>query len=269
MLSWDGLHLLLPAALEPVALHPGYLRLLGQGQSLELRFAAERRPFDPIRDGKRLQRGAGLAVTGLEPRRPSTTAALPGALYGDGRLYAYRLPEGAVVALLYSQAPEFDEVVSLAQTMRWTPPEGWRQWHCLDLSFDSPPRMRLLAARQAPGSLSITLQRSGSVLTLSRLTPADVLLAGSSLANLAVKLVTGLKPSDLRVIADNLVDYLRPNWPWARLSPIFPWLGGDLRGRIAHDRRNNRILLVREQGRLLPQDEYQRLVESYVASQQG
>lgn len=269
MLSWDGLHLLPPAELEPVVLDPGYLRLLGQGQSLELRFAAERRAFDPNRDGKRLQRGAGLAATGLKPQRSSAAAALPGVLYGDGRLYTYRFTEGAVVALLYARAPDVGEVTSLVRTMQWTPPEHWRQWHCLDLTFDSPPKMRLRAARLAPGSLSITLQGRGSLLTLSRQAAADVFLAGSGLADLALKLVAGLKPAELRVITDDLIDYYRPNLPWARLSPLFPWLGQGLRGRIGHDRRNNRILVVGERGRLLPQDEYQRLVKSYVASQQG
>jgi len=263
------MELLPPALLEPAALLPGYLRLLGQEQHLELRFGPEKRAFDPYRDGKRLQRGAGLAGTGLTPCRSSLVAALPGTLYGGGRIYAYRLAEGAVVAQLYSRAPELEMVASLVGTMRWTPPESWRQWSCLDLSFVSPPLIRLQAARLVPGTFTVTLRRRGSLVTLARYAPADVLLAGAGLARLAARLVTGFDGAEVRAIDEGLFDFARPASPWAPLSAIFPGLGQGLRGRIGHDRRNNRILVVIERGRRLPQDDYQRLVESYVATQQG
>lgn len=269
MLRWDGLHFLPPASLEPVALHHGYLRLVGEGLSLELRFGAEKRPFDAYRDGMRLQRSAGLVATGLQSCRSATAAALPGALYGEDRLYAYRLAEGAVAALLYSRTPAFEEVVSLVGTMQWTPPERWRQWTYLDLAFVSPPKMLLREARFVPGSLSITLHRGDSVVTLSRHAPADILLAGAGLAAFGGTLMAGLDAGELRTLGDDLVAFHRPCSPWRILSPIFPWLGRGLRGRIRHDRQTNKILLIIERGRLLPEDDYQRIVESYVASEQG
>ena len=58
MVAWDGLQFPLPKAMEVVELHRGYVRLAGEGLSLELRFGPEKRPFDPHRDGRRLQRAA-------------------------------------------------------------------------------------------------------------------------------------------------------------------------------------------------------------------
>jgi hypothetical protein len=264
MVAWDGLQFPLPKAMEVVELHRGYVRLAGEGLSLELRFGPEKRPFDPHRDGRRLQRGAGLAASGLDLCHLPTAASLPGTLYGGGRLYVYRLVDRGVAALLYSQVPAVEEVVEQVAAMQWTPEDRWRQWRCLDLAFVSPPLMTLQRARVAPGTFTVVLKKGGSVVTLVRLVPADVVLGGQGLAGVVPKLVTSIATGGVEVTSGDgdALDFVRRG---SALGFFLSCFGKRFRGRIRHDRDTNRILLVVERGRPLAQDDYQRILQSYVA----
>ena len=48
LLIWDGLQVQIPRTMEPVILDRGFIRLVGpELPTVELRFAPEKRPFDP------------------------------------------------------------------------------------------------------------------------------------------------------------------------------------------------------------------------------
>jgi hypothetical protein len=269
MLVWDGLQFPLTEAMEVVELHRGYVRLAGEEQSLELRFGPEKRPFKPQRDGRRLQQGAGLAATGLDhlPQHQS----LSGTLYGGGRLYVYRLVGGGVAALLYSREKGVEEVVAQVAAMQWTAEDRRRQWRCLDLAFVSPPQMTLQRARFAPGTFTVVLKKGGTEVTLVRLVPADIVLGGRGLAEAAPKLLSSIVTGGMEVInGDTLtLDFIRRRWGTPLLKPFFSWFGKTFRGRVRHDRDSNRLLLVVERGRPLPPDDYQTILQSYVAVNKG
>lgn len=271
MLVWDGLQFPLVEAMEVVELHCGYVRLAAEGQSLEMRFGPEQRPFDAQRDGRRLQQGAGLAATGLDLCHLPQQESLSGALYGGGRLYVYRLDGGGVVALLYSRQRAVHEVVPQVASMQWTPQDRRRQWRFLDLAFVSPPLMSLQRVRSAPGTFTVVLQKGGSMVTLVRLVPADVVLGGLGLAEVAPKLVSAIATGGIKVISgdNDTLDFLGRGWVPAPLKPFFSWFGMGFRGRIRHDCHSNRLLLVVEKGRPLSPDDYQTILKSYVAVNEG
>ena len=271
MLAWDGLRFPLPPAMEAVELLPGYLRLAGREQSLELRFAPEKRVFDPGRDGRRLQRGAVLPATGLAICAHPAALSLPGALYGGGRLYVYRLTGGGLVALLHGRPVAVEEVVARVAAMAWTPPESWRQWCFLDVAFDTPPLSRLQRVRIVPGSCALTWQRGGTALTLARLAAADVLLAGAALPAVAERVVASIAKAKIARSDEvgNRLEFTGRTSFLARMLPFFSGFGQGLRGCLGHDRRANRLLLVVERGRPLPEEDYRRVVESYVSLDQG
>jgi hypothetical protein len=271
MLVWDGLQFPHAEAMEVVELHRGYVRLAGEEQSLELRFGPEKRPFEPQRDGRRLQQGAGLAATGLDLCTLPEYVSLTGTLYGGGRLYVYRLVGGGVAALLYSRDKAVEEVVQHVAAMQWTAEDRRRQWRCLDLAFVSPPQMTLQKARFAPGTFTVDLKKGRTVVTLVRLVPADIVLGGRGLAEVAPHLVNSIVKGGLEVISgdNDTLDFHRRGWVPAPLKPLFSWFGQGFRGRIRHDRDTNRLLLVVERGRPLPSDDYKTIVHSYVAVNQG
>lgn len=271
MLVWDGLQFPLAEAMEVVELHRGYVRLATEGQCLELRFGTEKRPFEPQRDGRRLQQGAGLAATGLDLCHLPQRQFLPGTLYGGGRLYVYRLVGGGVAALLYSRDKAVEEVVRQVAAMQWTAEDRRRQWRCLDLAFVSPPRMTLQKARFAPGTFTVVLKKGGTVVTLVRLVPADVVLGGQGLVEIAPKLLNSIVTGGMEVISGDgdTLDFARRVSGPAPLKPVFSWFGTGFRGRIRHDRHSNRLLLVVERGRPLAPDDYQTILNSYVAVNEG
>lgn len=271
MLAWDGLQFPLAQAMQVVELHRGYVRLAGEEQSLELRFGPEKRPFEPQRDGRRLQQGAGLAAIGLDLCPLPQQELLSGTLYGGGRLYVYRLVGGGVAALLYSRDQAVDEVVRQVAAMEWTAEDRRRQWRCLDLAFVSPPQMTLHSARFAPGTFTVVLKKGGTVVTLVRLVPADVVLGGQGLAVVAPRLLSSIVKGGMEVISgdNDTLDFSRRGWLPAPFKPFFSWLGKGFRGRVRHDRDSNRLLLVVERGRPLAPDDYQTIVQSYVAVNQG
>ena len=59
LLIWDGLQVQIPRTMEPVILDRGFIRLVGpELPTVELRFAPEKRPFDPHKDPRRILRAA-------------------------------------------------------------------------------------------------------------------------------------------------------------------------------------------------------------------
>lgn len=267
MLVWDGLRFPLTEAMDVVELHRGYVRLAGEEHSLELRFGPEKRPFEPQRDGRRLQQGAGLAATGLDLCTLPQHLFLPGTLYGGGRLYVYRLVGGGVAALLYSREKAVEEVVPQVAAMQWTAEAHRRQWRCLDLAFVSPPLMTLQKVRFAPGTFTVVLKKGGTEVTLVRLVPADIVLGGRGLAEVAPKLLASMVKGGMEVISGDgdTLDFLGRGWAPPPLQRLFSRLGRGFRGRLRHDRDSNRLLLVMERGRPLVPDDYQTILHSYVA----
>jgi hypothetical protein len=269
-LRWDGLRVMVPAAWEPAVLDRGFIRLAGRdGQSVELRFGPEKGPFDPARDGLRLLRAAGLEETALKPcREPWCREIQADALQG-GRLYVLRFREtGGVVAALFSSHRPADALRDMLTSLDWTPPDRWRDWACFDLRFETPPRASLAGASFRPGAFRLDFRLGSSELAFQRLSPADVLLAGSGLTAWLERFLRREQDVELAVTRqeDNEARFAQRPGPLGRLLPGLPGTGPRLRGMARHDAGHNKILILTERGRPCPQPVYDRITASYAAT---
>ncbi len=183
MLIWDGLQVDIPAGMEHVVLDRGFVRLADRdGHGVELRFAAEKSPFSPVRDGRRILRAAGLEQERLEICGEDWAAALPGTLYRASRLWILRFgdPPG-LAAMLFPTPPPADLLRPLCLSLALTPATRWRQWSCYDIAFETPPGYLLGEAVFRQGHFRLQFRQGAATLTLERLAPADVLLDSRSL----------------------------------------------------------------------------------------
>lgn len=271
MLIWDGLQVQIPERMEPAILDRGYIRLFGEElPTIDFRFGAEKSPFDPHKDGRRILRAAGLAKETLESCSEPWTDDLPGILYNSSRLYVLQFRESlGVVAALFSEPPPPDMVQIIFTSLNWFPPGAWRRWCCYDLTFETPPDYAIHKAVFHPGRFHLTFSKGSRKLIFDRLAPANVLLANTNLVSWC-KQNQRYAPAGATTIlsvSDTEADiFIKPSF----LSRTLPWLPGfgrSLRGKIRHDLEENKILMLAEQGPKMTDTYYQRILAGYAITQ--
>ncbi len=266
MLIWDGLQVQIPVRMEPATLDRGYIRLFGAKRpTVDFRFGAEKNPFDPHKDGRRILRAAGLAKETLESCSEPWTDDLPGILYNSSRLYVLQFRESlGVVAALFSEPPPPDMVQIIFTSLNWFPPGTWRRWCCYDLTFETPPDYTIHKAVFNPGRFHLTFTKGSRKLIFDRLAPANVLLANTNLVSWC-KHNQRYASDDTTILSVNDTEadiFMKPSF-LSRTLPWLPGLGLPLRGRIRHVLEENKILMVAEQGPKMTDTHYQRILASY------
>lgn len=261
-LLWDGLAIPVPDGMEPAVLDSGYVRLAGSAQHIDLRFGPDNGRFDPVRDGKRLTRAAGLpptplTVLPLSPLPPETTC------YHHDRLYVlHQRQTGGIVAVLFATPPQADLLHSVLTAAVWNRPDQWRAWHCYDLQFDTPPEATLTRAAFRPGHFHLEFTRGKTIWTFDRLLPASILLQETSLQDWASVFLSRHKNLSFSQHQDQLT-FLRPLSGTRRLLSLLAHTHPELYGFCRHDRTRNRLLLFIQQGRPLPRTDYDRMATAY------
>jgi hypothetical protein len=271
--SWDGLRADIPDGMEPAVLDRGFVRLAGPDLPvLDLRFGPENTAFDPVRDGRRLLKAAGLDGT-LQPLRRGWTGRIGGRAFSnaeqDARLFAVHFPDaGGVAAVLFSLPPREETLRRLLCSLAWTPPEAWRTWRCFDLAFETPPEATLAGASFKPGAFHLEFALRGSRLILDRLAPAGVILGEQTFTEWLEGFAGRRYDPGARVASDgpDLARFAAPEPLWRRLFPWLPAGPGNFRGRARHDTNANRILIVSERGRLMPTQDFDRIFTAYAAT---
>ena len=270
MLLWDGLQVAIPAGMEPVTLDRGFIRLAGRdGGSVDLRFAAEKSPFSPERDGRRIIRAAGLGSEHLLPCDEAWTRTLPGPLYRASRLFVLRFSQpSGLVAMLFAGPPPAELLHPLCRSLAWTPTTQWRPWSCYDIAFETPPGYLLHQATFRQGHFRLRFRKGGASLGFERLAPADVLLDGQPLSSRFEQfLPAGAKQGKAMVAGDDheIVISRRPG-PFGRFLAMLGVHAGTGHGLIRHMTDANRILIVTEEGTPLSETDRQRLHVSYAVT---
>lgn len=268
LLVWDGLEVRMPDMMEVAVLDKGFVRFRGpQALSVDLRFGVEQRTFRPQRDGRRILRAAGLPTDSLEPCRQKWAGLIQGDLYTSSkRLYLLRFPASqGIVAVLFSVQPPADMAREILSTLGWTAPGHWRSWRCYDITFETPPGHGLVKAVFQPGRYRIFLAANRSTLLFDRLVPADILLDAAPLSAWSQQYAEQNLSPGIQVIPQDeaRVDLVRKS---SFLYPILPWFPGltsPLRGCVRHALSDNKILVVVEQGPLLPNELIRRIYHSY------
>jgi hypothetical protein len=271
-LSWDGIRADIPAGMEPVVLDKGFVRLAGSGLPvLDLRFAPEKAPFHPVRDGRRLLKAAGLQGP-LRPFDPPWSGRVRGPVWSEaergGRLFAVHFPRArGVAAALFASPPPEEILRSLLRSLDWTPPEAWRTWSCFDLAFETPPGAALTRASFKPGAFHLEFALRGSRLILDRLAPAGVILGDRDLADWLEGFARREHDPEARVVPEgpDRARFHVPEPAWRRHLAWLPRVKAALRGHGRLETAGNRILVVSEKGRLMPQPDFERIVRAYAA----
>ena len=272
-LLWDGIRADIPAGMEPVVLDRGFVRLAGSGQPiLDLRFGPEMARFHPQRDGRRLLKAAGLQGP-LQPFAPNWSDTVRGPVWSEaghgGRLYAVHFAQaGGVAAALFSSPPTEDLLRRLLCSLDWTSPGAWRAWRCFGLTFETPPMAVLAQASFKPGAFHLEFTLRGSRLILDRLAPAGVILDGREFTAWLEGFVRRTHDPDARVVPEgpNRARFHVPEPAWRRILAWLPLAPTSLRGLGRLETEGNRILVVSEKGRLMPQPDFERIVRAYAAT---
>ena len=267
MLIWDGLQVQIPQTMEPATLDRGFVRLFGAKlPTVDFRFGAEKGPFDPVKDGRRILQAAELAKETLKPCGEPWTDCLPGILYNSSRLYVLQFRESlGIVAALFSEPPPPDMLQSLLKSLDWFPPGTWRRWCCYDMTFETPPDYTIHKTVFNPGRFHLTFINGPGKLVFDRLAPANVLLANTNLVAWCNKNQRYVFDSGITIISvsDTEADIVRkPSFLSQTLSWL-PGLGLPLRGKVRHVLTENKILIVSAQGSEMTDETYQRLLTSY------
>ena len=268
-LSWDGLQVHIPQKMEAAILDRGYIRLSEpHGPTIDLRFAAGQRPFAADRDGKRIQKAAGLVAEVLTRCKDPWADALPGPLFHSSRLFILQFQQTAsVVAVHFSVAPPISLVKELVTSLDWFPLAAWRPWSCYDITFQTPPDYSLKTARFQPGRFHLGFISAGNKLIFDRLAPANVLLGKSSLVDWLQNNLPRAANSTTTILAESEteVDFMQPA---SSLYKIFPWLPGlrpPVSGKIRHVLESNKLLILSQQGQSLQEATWRRIHDSYAS----
>lgn len=271
-LLWDGLRVAIPAGMEPAVLDRGFVRLAEAGlPALDLRFGPAKKAFDPLRDGRRLLKASGLGEGKLAAFRPSWPEDGGKAIWSeDGpkpRLYVLDFgSRRGLAAALFASPPTPGLVREVLESLDWIPLDAWRPWRCFDLSFETPPGAALTRASFRPGVFRIEFLLGSTSFVVERLAPADVLLDGADLESWLDARVRREHGPGLSVAADgrSRARFSRPSPPWRRL---LPWLAADrLAGGARHDAAANRILMLTQRGRPLPDPDFERIFPSHAVA---
>ena len=272
-LLWDGIRADIPAGMEPVVLDRGFVRLAGSDLPvLDLRFAPEKARFHPQRDGRRLLKAAGLQGP-LRPFAPNWSGTVRGPVWSEaghgGRLYAVHFAQaGGVAAALFSSPPPEEMLRGVLCSLDWTPPGAWRVWRCFDLAFETPPQAVLSGASFKPGAFHLEFTLSGSRLILDRLAPAGVILDGREFTAWLEDFARREHDPATRVVPEgpDRARFHIPEPAWRRFLAWLPFAQTALRGHGRLETGGNRILVVSEKGRLMPQPDFERIVRAYAAT---
>ena len=269
-LIWDGLQVQIPQKMEAVILDRGYIRLSGpEGMTIDIRFAAGQRPFAAGRDGKRIQKAAGLVPEVLARCKEPWADALPGTLFHSSRLFILQFQQTAnIVAVHFSMAPPLPLVKELVTSLNWFPLAAWRPWSCYDITFQTPPDYRLKTVRFQPGRYHLGFISAGNKLIFDRLAPANVLLGKSSLVDWLQENLPHTARSATTILAESEteVDFMQPA---SSLYKIFPWLPGvhpPVAGKIRHVLESNKLLILFQQGQPLQEATCRRIHDSYAST---
>jgi hypothetical protein len=270
MLLWDGLQVAIPAGMEPVTLDRGFIRLAGRDcGSVDLRFGAEKSPFSPERDGRRILRAAGLGSQRLLPFEETWVRSLPGPLYRASRLFVLRFSQlRGLVAMLFPAPPPPDLLQFLCRSLAWIPATQWRSWSCYDIAFETPPEYLLHQAAFRQGHFRLQFRKGGGLLVFERLAPADVLLDGQPLRSRFERfLPVGAKQGYAMIAGDDreIVISRRPG-PFGRFLAMLGVHARPGHGLIRHVTEANRILILTEEGKPLSETDRQRLHASYAVT---
>ena len=268
-LIWDGLQVQIPQKMEAAILDRGYIRLSGpKGPTIDFRFTAGQRPFSADRDGKRIQKAAGLVPEVLARCKEPWADALPGTLYHSSRLFILQFRQTAsIVAIHFSMAPPLSLVKELVTSLNWFPLAAWRPWSCYDITFQTPPNYSLKTARFQPGRFHLGFTSAGNKLIFDRLAPANVLLGKSSLVDWLHNNLPCAARSTTAILAESKteVDFMQPA---SSLYKIFPWLPGlrlPVAGKIRHVLESNKLLILSQQGRTLQNATCKRIHDNYAS----
>ena len=268
-LIWDGLQVQIPEKMEVAILDHGYIRLSEpQGPTIDLRFAAGQRPFAADRDGKRIQKAAGLVPEVLARYKEPWADALPGTLFHSSRLFILQFRQTAsIVAIHFSMLPLLSLVKQLVTSLTWFPLMAWRPWSCYDIRFQTPPNYALKTARFQPGRFQLGFSSAGNKLIFERLAPANVLLGKSGLSDWLKSNLPDAARSTTTILAksETEVDFMQPA---SSLYKILPWLPGlrpALSGKIRHIPESNRLLILTHQGKPLQEATCRRIHDSYAS----
>jgi len=268
-LIWDGLQVQIPQKMEAAILDRGYIRLSGpQGPTIDFRFAAGQRPFSAGRDGKRIQKAAGLVPEVLTECKEPWADALPGTLYHSSRLFILQFQQTAnIVAIHFSTLPPLSLVKELVTSLNWFPLTDWRPWSCYDIRFQTPPNYSLKTAGFQPGRFHLGFNSAGNKLIFDRLAPANVLLGKSGLIDWLRNNLPLAARSTTTLLAKSQteVDFMQPA---SSLYKIFPWLPGlrqPISGKIRHVLESNKLLILSQQGRTLQEATCRRIHDSYAS----
>lgn len=272
-LLWDGLRVAIPPGMEPAVLDRGFIRLAEAGlPGLDLRFGPAKTPFDPLRDGRRLLKASGLDGGGLVAFRPSWPEDGEKAMWSDDgpepRLYVldFGRRRGGLAAALFPSSPAPGLVRGVLESLDWIPRDAWRSWRCFDLSFETPPGAALTRASFRPGVFRIEFTLGSTSFVVERLAPADVLLDGADLESWLSARIRREHGPGLSVAADgrSRARFSRPSPRWRRL---LPWPAADcLAGGARHDAAANRILMLTQRGRPLPDPDFERIFPSHATA---
>ena len=272
-LLWDGIRADIPVGMEPVVLDRGFVRLAGSDLPvLDLRFAPEKARFHPERDGRRLLKAAGLPGP-LRPFAPNWSGKVRGPVWSEaehaGRLFAVHFPQAkGVAAVLFSSPPPKELLQHVLCSLDWTPPGAWRSWQCFDLAFETPPGATLAGASFKPGAFHLEFTLHGSRLILDRLAPAGVILNDRKFADWLEGFVRRNHDPEAHVVPEGTgrARFHSPKPAWLRFLAWLPVTPATLRGHGRLDSEGNRILLVSEKGRLMPQPDFDRILKAYAAT---
>ncbi len=267
LLIWDGLQVQIPRTMEPVILDRGFIRLVGpELPTVELRFAPEKRPFDPHKDPRRILRAAELSGQTLDPCGEPWAQRLPGNLYTSDRLSLLQFRDSrGLVAILFSAPPPPNMAQTILTSLHWVSPRTWRRWCCYDITFETPPDYALDKAVFRPGRFHLTFTHGPGKLIFDRLAPANVLLDHTNLVAWCRQYLGDGADSGTTIVSvgDTEVDvFTKPSY-FYRTLPWLPGLHPPLRGKIRHVVEGNKILVVTEQGPEMTAATYHRILTSY------
>lgn len=268
-LIWDGLQVQIPQKMEAVILDRGYIRLSGpQGVTIDIRFAAGQRSFAAGRDGKRIQKAAGLVPEVLARCKEPWADTLPGTLFHSSRLFILQFQQTAnIVAVHFSMPPPLSLVKELVTSLNWFPLAAWRPWSCYDITFQTPPDYSLKTARFQPGRYHLGFTSAGNKLIFDRLAPANVLLGKSSLVDWLQENLPHATRSATTILAESEteVDFIQPASSYYKIFPWLPGLHPPVAGKIRHVLESNKLLIIFQQGQPLQEATCRRIHDSYAS----